>query len=60
MIICPFASHPDNPVWRELHRVRAFENGSYLVVANKVGLEGGWKACFGERTADRPPRAERF
>ncbi len=43
LLICPFASHPDNPVWRQLHSVRAFENGSYLLVANKVGLEEAWE-----------------
>jgi len=56
MIICPFASHPDNPVWRELHRVRAFENGSYVVVANKVGLEGGW--TFGGQSMIVHPSGE--
>lgn len=43
LIICPFASHPGNPVWRQLHTVRAFENGAYVLVANKVGQEDEWK-----------------
>ena len=43
LLVCPFASHPDNPVWRQLHTVRAFENGLYVLVANKVGTEGKWQ-----------------
>lgn len=42
MIVCPFASHPGNPVWIQLHTVRAFENGAFVLVANKVGKEGEW------------------
>jgi N-carbamoylputrescine amidase len=41
LIIAPFAA-PRHPVWRELHIARAFENGCFLVVCNKVGKEDGW------------------
>lgn len=58
LIICPFASHPGNPVWLEMFPVRAFENGSYVVVANKVGLEGEW--TFGGRSMIVHPSGERL
>jgi predicted amidohydrolase len=42
LIIAPFAA-PRHPVWRELHISRAFENGCFLLVCNKVGKEDDWE-----------------
>lgn len=41
LILAPFAA-PRHPIWREMHRTRAFENGCFLAVCNKVGREGEW------------------
>lgn len=42
LIIAPFAA-PKHPIWHELHTMRAFENGCFLVVCNKVGREDDWQ-----------------
>ena len=42
LLVAPFAA-PKHPIWRELHSVRAFENGSFLLVCNKVGREDAWE-----------------
>ena len=44
LLVAPFAA-PVHPVWRELHLMRAFENGCYVAVSNKVGVEGDWTFC---------------
>jgi predicted amidohydrolase len=41
LILAPFAA-PKHPIWRELNVIRAFENGCFLAVCNKVGKEGEW------------------
>lgn len=44
LILVPFAAHPNaRPYWRQLHSIRAFENGCYVAVCNKVGREGDWE-----------------
>jgi N-carbamoylputrescine amidase len=43
LILAPFAAHPAvRAFWRQLHSIRAFENGCFLAVCNKVGREGEW------------------
>lgn len=41
LLIAPYATTRVN-MFQEVLRTRAFENGCYLVAANKVGQEGGW------------------
>jgi len=41
LIIVPFAA-PQQMLWRDLMRTRAFENGVWLAPCNKVGTEGDW------------------
>lgn len=41
LLIVPFAGGQID-LWRELHRVRAFENLAYVAVADKVGPERDW------------------
>jgi predicted amidohydrolase len=41
LVIAPFAA-PKHPVWQAMHITRAFENGMYLAVCNKVGVEDEW------------------
>lgn len=41
LLIAPYAT-PRVNMFQEVLRTRAFENGCYLVAANKVGLEGDW------------------
>lgn len=41
LLIAPYATTRVN-MFQEVLRTRAFENGCFLVAANKVGLEGGW------------------
>lgn len=41
LLIAPYATTRVN-MFQEVLRTRAFENGCYLVAANKVGREGGW------------------
>jgi len=41
LIVAPFAA-PRHPVWQAMHITRAFENGVYLAVCNKVGREDDW------------------
>lgn len=47
LLVFPFAGGRLD-LWRELHRVRAFENLCYVAVSDKVGLEGDW--MFGGRS----------
>lgn len=44
LLVAPFAA-PKHPVWQEMHLMRAFENGCYVAVSNKVGVEGDWTFC---------------
>lgn len=41
LLLVPFAA-PKHPIWRELHTIRAFENGCFLAACNKVGREDEW------------------
>ena len=41
LMILPFAGG-NIPLWYELHRIRAFENLTYVAVCDKVGPEGEW------------------
>lgn len=41
LIVVPFAA-PQQLLWRDLMRTRAFENGVYFAPCNKVGTEGEW------------------
>ncbi len=41
LLVFPFAGG-QLPLWRELHRIRAFENLAYVAVCDKVGQEDGW------------------
>lgn len=41
LVVAPFAA-PSHPVWQAMHITRAFENGIYLAVCNKVGREDTW------------------
>ena len=41
LVVAPFAA-PRHPVWQAMHITRAFENGIYLAVCNKVGQEDDW------------------
>lgn len=41
LLVVPFAA-PKHPIWREMHTMRAFENGCFLAVSNKVGREDEW------------------
>lgn len=41
LIVVPFAA-PQQLLWRDLMRTRAFDNGVWFAPCNKVGAEGGW------------------
>jgi N-carbamoylputrescine amidase len=41
LIAAPFAS-VQHPLWRQRFQIRALENGCFVAVCNKVGLEGDW------------------
>lgn len=41
LVVAPFAA-PKHPVWQAMHITRAFENGMYVAVCNKVGVEDNW------------------
>lgn len=55
VLLGPFATM-GIPVWEELMRVRAFENGLYMAPCNKVGLEGSW--IFSGKSMVVGPRGE--
>lgn len=42
LMAVPYASW-EEPLWREVIQTRAFENGVYVAVCNKVGREGEWR-----------------
>lgn len=42
LIAVPYATNRTR-MWFEMLRSRAFENGAYLLAANKAGLEGEWE-----------------
>lgn len=46
LVVVPFAS-PQQVLWREVMRTRAFENGVYFAPCNKVGTEHEW-TCGGQ------------
>lgn len=58
LILAPFA-HISEPIWLKMLATRAYENGVYLAVCNKVGREGSapW-AVFGGRSAIVDPFGE--
>lgn len=41
LLVAPYATSR-TAMFQEVLRTRAFENGCYLIAANKVGREGGW------------------
>lgn len=41
LLLAPYATTRTH-MYQEILRTRAFENGAYLVAANKVGLDDGW------------------
>jgi predicted amidohydrolase len=51
LIIAPYATSRAN-MFQEVLRTRAFENGCYLVAANKVGTEGEWTFSGGSMISD--------
>ncbi|MEJ1975467.1 MAG: carbon-nitrogen hydrolase family protein [Acetobacteraceae bacterium] len=51
LLIAPYATSRI-AMFQELLRTRAFENGCYLLAANKVGTEGGWQFGGGSLIAD--------
>lgn len=55
LIIVPFAA-PQQVIWREVMRTRAFENGAYFAPCNKVGREDGW--TFGGQSMIVDPLGE--
>ncbi len=55
LMIFPFAGG-QLKLWRELHRVRAFENLAYVAVADKVGDEREWS--FGGKSLIIDPLGE--
>lgn len=58
VVLAPFA-HISEPIWLKMLATRAYENGVYLVVCNKVGREGSapW-AVFGGQSAIVDPFGE--
>jgi N-carbamoylputrescine amidase len=58
LIVAPFA-HIAEPIWLKMLATRAYENGVYLAVCNKVGREGTvpW-AVFGGQSAVVDPFGE--
>lgn len=58
VILAPFA-HIAEPIWLKMLATRAYENGVYLAVCNKVGREGSapW-AVFGGQSAIVDPFGE--
>jgi N-carbamoylputrescine amidase len=58
LILAPFA-HISEPIWLKMLATRAYENGVYLAVCNKVGREGTapW-AIFGGQSAIIDPFGE--
>lgn len=58
LLIAPFA-HIAEPIWLKMLATRAYENGAYLLVCNKVGREGtaAW-ATFGGQSAIIDPFGE--
>jgi predicted amidohydrolase len=55
LIIVPFAA-PQQLLWRDVMRARAFENGVYFAPCNKVGTEGEW--TFGGQSMIVDPLGE--
>jgi predicted amidohydrolase len=55
LLVAPFAA-PKHSMWRQLHTIRAFENGCFLVVCNKVGQEDEWR--FSGESLVATPSAE--
>lgn len=55
LIVVPFAA-PQQLLWRDLMRARAFENGVYFAPCNKVGTEGDW--TFGGQSMIVDPSGE--
>jgi len=51
LLIAPYATSRSN-MFQEVLRTRAFENGCFLVAANKVGPEGDWVFPGGSLIAD--------
>lgn len=51
LLIAPYAT-PRVHMFQELLRTRAFENGCYLLAANKVGREGDWDMGGGSLIVD--------
>ena len=55
LILVPFAS-PEQVLWRDVMRTRAFENGVYFAPCNKVGREDEWE--FGGQSLIIDPLGE--
>lgn len=55
LILAPYATSRTD-MFQELLRARAFENGCFLVAANKVGREGDW--TFGGASLIAGPRGQ--
>jgi N-carbamoylputrescine amidase len=55
LIVVPFAA-PQQMIWRDLMRTRAFDNGVYFAPCNKVGAEGEW--TFGGQSMIVDPLGE--
>jgi N-carbamoylputrescine amidase len=55
LIVVPFAA-PQQLLWRDLMRTRAFDNGVYFAPCNKVGTEGDW--TFGGQSMVVDPLGE--
>jgi N-carbamoylputrescine amidase len=55
LIVVPFAA-PQQLLWRDLMRTRAFDNGVYFAPCNKVGTEGEW--TFGGQSMIVDPLGE--
>lgn len=55
LVVVPFAA-PQQLLWRDLMRTRAFDNGVYFAPCNKVGTEGDW--TFGGQSMIVDPLGE--
>lgn len=55
LIVVPFAA-PEQVLWRDVMRTRAFDNGVWFAPCNKVGLEGEW--TFGGQSMIVDPYGE--
>lgn len=51
LLIAPYATSRQN-MFQEVLRTRAFENGCFLIAANKVGREGDWNFPGGSMISD--------